>query len=680
MADHTRSSLLLIAALAGTVHAASEDFFDIPPEHLSQLKVTATSAFIETALESSATVSVVNRSDWERRGARALPDAVLHLPGVMLLQPPAGGKLIQVRSYDSTSLRGRATLIDNVPINTFAFGSEVFGNAELQLPVMESLELVRGPSSILYGSDAFHSALLLSTYRNHLPELSVSGELGSDNYRQAAVRGSTRLGDNHSLQTALSVSHQGDQGFHYDYVRIGDGSDRAERSGRYDAGTGVLRLEGARRSLQYHLQLLVDKTDAEQFPGGGMLTGDTRNHDIADHNAELWMVKGEVGASFARNWRWQVDGYYWENDYGQSYYLPTSEQATDFIEDKQQFLEFRYGSRARLTRTDLSLFGGRTQLALTGGIERAGVDRHDNERFRLDGTPLPRPMADYEGLDQRIDSLSLEGKTRWANGRYQLFYGGRYDDYSTFGDEFSPRVGAIWVPTPDLSFRLQYGTAFRAPNANELRGTNFVAGDDALQPETLESYELALAWSRGPWQFELVGFDNRWEDRILLVVDPSARTLGRRYTNIGESESQGAEFSVNYHRERWTVAFSSAYIENENRTTRVESSVFPNWMASFGLGYRWPQPRVELFWSNRLHESVTVGDQAVSPVALDDTGTYFRSDLVLRKQWTPRWESRLSVRNLFDRDNVWPSIVNSRGGIEDIGRQFSLELLYRALP
>lgn len=679
MADRFRSGLLLVAAIAGTVHAADEDFFDLPPEHLSQLKVTAASAFTETALDSSASVSVVNRAEWEKRGARTLPDAVMHLPGVMLLQPPAGGKLIQVRSYDSTSLRGRATLVDDVPINTFAFGSEVFSNAEIQLPVMDSLELVRGPSSILYGSDAFHSALLLSTYRSHLPELSISGELGSDDYATAAVRSSTQVGDNHTLQTALSATHQGNQQFEYEYAQIGGGFSTAERAGNYDAGTGLVRWEGSQEQLQYHLQLFVDKTDANEYPGGGTLTGDTRNHDIADHNSELWMVKGEVGSEFAQNWRWQLDGYYWENDYGQSYYLPTSAAATNFFQDTQQFLEFRYGSRARLTRTDWEFLNGSTQLALTGGVERAGVDDHDNERSLLNGTPLPTPPADYEGLDQRIDSLSLEGKTRWSDGRYQLLYGGRYDDYSTFGEEYSPRIGGIWVPTPDLSFRVQYGTAFRAPNANELRGTNFASGDEALQPETLESYELAMAWSRGSWQVELVGFDNTWDDRILLVQNPSAPLL-RSYTNIGESESNGVELSVNYHLERWTVAFSSSYIENENRTTQVESSVFPNWIASFAVGYRWPQQRIELFWSNRLHESVTVGDQALSRVELDETGTFFRSDLVLRKQWDARWESRVTVRNLFDRDNVWPSIVNSRGGIEDIGQQFSIEMLYRALP
>lgn len=670
-------ALCVGAAGIGSAAVAQEDFFDLPPEHLSKLKVTAASAFAETALDSSASVSVVSRADWERRGARNLPDAVMHLPGVMLMQPPAGGRLIQVRSYDSTALRGRATMVDGVPINTFAFGSEVFSNAELQLPVLDNLELVRGPSSILYGSDAFHSALLLSTYRNAAREFTLGGEVGRDSYRQLSMRATQPLADRHSLQVALAGAHQGDQDFEYEYSAIGGGSGSEKRSGRYDAFTGLLRWEGASGSVGYHLQLFVDKTDAEEFPGGGTLTGDTRNLDIADRNAELWMVKGQIGAPLGNGWSWSVDSYYWENDYGQSYYLPTSAAATLFFEDRQQFLEHRYGLRGRFMNSDL--LAGSTQLALSAGHEKAGVKDHENQRSLLNGMALPAPPADYNDLDQTIDSLSVEGKTRLGDGKFQLLYGGRFDDYSTFGGEFSPRVGAIWLPTPDMSVRAQYGSAFRAPNANELRGTNFVSGSDGLDAETLNTYELALALSQGRWQLELVGFNSRWEDRILLVQDPAA-ALGRRYTNAGESEARGVEMSAQYRHQQWRVELTGAYIENTNLDTDRDSSEFPNWMLGVGVGYRWPAQRLELFWSNRLHESVNVGDQAVASMRLEETGTFFRSDLTLRKQWGKRIETQLTLRNLFDRENIWPSIVNSRGGIEDIERQFAVEVIYRGLP
>lgn len=674
-----QSLLGLCAALASaSALAGSEDFFDLPPEHLSKLKITAASAFTESALDASATVSLVTRSDWERRGARNLPDAVMHLPGVMLLQPPAGGKLIQVRSYDSTSLRGRATLIDGVPINTFAFGSEVWSDAEMLLPVMDSLELVRGPSSILYGSDAFHSALLVSTYRNHLQDFQVSGEVGDKNYRQLALRGTQPLGDDHSLQMAVAAAHQGDQGYRYHYVTPDGEPASREREQSYDAFTGLLRWEGRGDTVSYHLQLFTDKSDAKEFPGGGRIGGDTRAYDTGDHNGELWMLKGAVQGELGGGWGWQWDNYYWRNDYGYSYYLPVPNTRL-FFEDDQQLLEHRWGSRLRLTRTDLEFLSGKTQLALSGGVEEAEIDDHDNRRRLIIPVPVAQPALDYSGLDQSINSLALEGKTQWQDGRWQLIYGGRYDDYSTFGSELSPRLGLIWMPSTDYSIKVLYGEAFRAPNANELQGTNFAAPNVDLKPETLESLELAFTFSRGHWQTEVVGFKNRWHDRILLTENPLV-PAGRYYTNRDESESKGLEATVAYVEERWRLELSGARINNRNLDTGVSTGVFPKWMVGLGAGYRWPAQRLELFWSNRVHENVNDGDKTFAVAPVKKAGTYFRSDLSLRQQWTDHWQGQLTLRNIFDRDNVWPSIVNSRGGVDDIPRQVSLEVEYRGLP
>lgn len=662
-------SLLSTCALAD-----SEDFFDLAPEHLAKLKITAASAFAESALDSSATVSVVSRPDWERRGARTLPDAVLHLPGVMLIAPPDGGLVVQVRSYDSSSIRGRATLIDGVPINTFAFGSEVFSNAEMQLPVMDNLELVRGPSSILYGSDAFHSALLLSTYRGTRPEFEISGEAGSRNYQRVAVRGTHQIGDDQSLQMAVSVAHQGNQGVEYPWQGADGSRHTSTREQSYHGGTGMLRFEGRGDAVGYHLELFTDQTSANEFPGAGTIFGNVRDHDVADRNSQLWMLKGELNGELAAGWNWQWDSYYWRNDYGQNYFLllpPSNPLAGAYSNEDQQILEHRYGSRLHLRRAELRFLEARTQLALSAGTERASIDDHQVTSLWNSNPP------NYKGLAQTINSVSLEGKTQWQDGRWQLIYGGRLDDYSTFGSQTSPRLGMIWMPTADYSVKALYGKAFRAPNANELRGTNFALGSEDLKPETLDSYELAFAHSRNNWLLEMVGFKTRWHDRIVLAGSP------RRYTNVGESESKGVELSAKYSGERWRVELSGSRIQNytiQSANLTAASDVFPKWMADIGFGYRWPTQRLELFWSNRIHENVKTGDQALAVQPLPRAGLYFRSDLTLRQQWNNSWQGQVTLRNIFDRDNAWPSIVNNFGGVPDIPRQISFELEYRGLP
>jgi outer membrane cobalamin receptor len=684
MAEYKFKKLTVVLGvlLSGIAAAESEDFLELPLEQLAKLRITGASAFAESQLDSSATVSVVERKDWEQRSARTVPDAVMHLPGVMLLSPPDGGLLIQVRSYDSTSLRGRATLVDGVPINTFAFGSEVFSNAEMQLPVMDKLELIRGPSSILYGSDAFHSALLLSTYRSTAPGFELSGEAGSRNYQRVAGRGTAAIDDTQSLQVAISAAHQGDQGDRYSYPAsafgaAGDASrDKSSRS-----GTGMLRWENRGDQLGYQLEVFTDQTSAEGFPGGGTLLLDVRDRDIAERNSHLWMVKGGVNGDLAAGWDWSWDNYYWRNDYGQSYFLFIPINNVNYTNEDQQIVEHRYGSRLNFKRADIKALNAVTQLSMAVGSERQTIDSHDvTSRVNVAFPTFPTP--DYAGLTQGINSISLEGKTQWRDGRYQLIYGGRVDDYSTFGSQYSPRLGAIWMPASDYSFKVLYGKAFRAPNANELRGTNFAIGDTDMKPETLDNYEVAFAREFEAGIVQLIGFKTRWHDRILNV--------NQVYSNGGESESRGVELSTKFNSGRWRFEVSGSRITNHTIDSSVprdcgcEPDMFPEWIADVGIGYRWPVQRLELFWTNRIHENVRSGDdtqhsKTMLLAQVGDAGLYYRSDISLQQQWGSSWQGRVALRNMFNRDNTWPSVVNSNNGIADIPRQISFEVEYRGL-
>lgn len=651
--------------------AATEDFFEFAPDQLAKLRVTAASAFAESELDSSATVSVVTRDDWQRRSARTLPDAVMHLPGVMLLEPPDGGQLIQVRSYDSTSLRGRATIVDGVPINTFAFGSEVFSNAEMQLPVMDSLELVRGPSSILYGSDAFHSALVLSTYHEAENKLEIEGQAASRNYQRVAARGTQTFDGNQSLQMAVSVAHQGNQGDQYTYPSS-NGAVTASRERNYQSGTGMVRWSGRGDAVGYQLELFTDQANANQYSGFGTLViNDVLDHDIADRFSHLWVLKGGLDGALGGGWDWQWDNYYWRNNYGQNYYLllPT----VGYSDENQQFVEHRYASHLSIKRADISTFNAKTQLAVTVGSERQVIDDHQviSKVYQVVAIPTP----DYSGLEQGIDSLSIEGKTQWQQGRYQVIYGGRIDDYSSFGSQTSPRAGAIWMPSNNYSVKAVYGQAFRAPNANELRGTNFATGDPNIKPETLDNYELTFAHTLNNGVVQLVGFKTRWHDRIVSV--------NQHYTNGGESESKGVELSAKFELDQWRFELSGARIANHTidsplRTCGCEPDMFPKWMTDIGIGYRWPGQRMELFWTNRIHSDVRTGDDTLKG-NVSDAGLYYRSDISLRQEWSSRWQTQIGMRNIFGRDNVWPSVVNSNNGIADIPRQISFDISYRGL-
>ena len=209
-----------------------------------------------------------------------------------------------------------------------------------------------------------------------------------------------------------------------------------------------------------------------ESPGAGTFLYDVRDHDIADRNSHLWMLKGDLDGQLG-SWDWRWDNYYWRNDYGQSYFLFLP--VVNFTNEDQQIVEHRYGSKLNFKRADIEFLNAKTQLAATVGSEQQAIDDHDVTT--LVPVVVPQiPTPDYAGLDQSINSMSLEGKTQWQDGRYQLIYGGRVDHYSTFGSETSPRIGFIWMPVSHYSVKALYGQAFRAPNANELLRNQFRAG------------------------------------------------------------------------------------------------------------------------------------------------------------------------------------------------------------
>lgn len=675
MRNRSLLTLSIVILSAGHAFADSEDVFDNSPEREVRLKITAASAFLESELDSSSTVSVVTRKDWESRGARVLPEAVSHLPGVMLLSPPAGGQLIQVRSYDSTSLRGRATIIDGVPINTFAFGSEVYSNAELQLPILDRLELVRGPSSVIYGSDAMHSAVILSTYSNRADHLEIAGGISSENLQNLAIRGTTIFSDSNSLHVAGSFSEQGDVNEKYSY-HSGTGYATAERDMSYRAGSGVVHFEHVDSNLSYNFEYLFDISKAKEYPGSGTALTDPLDRDLSDRDGNLQLIKAGITNALQQQWEVSWNNYYWLNHYGQNYWL--NAPIIGFSFEDQSFVEDRKGSKVTLTNPELTWGDTLTQLSVSVGYEQQRITDNDvtSQLYRV----FPIPTPDYSGLSRNIASASIEGKTAFASRTVQIIYGDRIDRYSSFGTEHSPRIGLVWMPTNEYSIKGVYGKAFRAPSANELLGTNYALGDPNLKPETIDNFELTLSKVNRHSATQLVAFDTIWDRRIIFITN--AQHLSQ-YAGVGKSEARGIELSHKMYLDNWRLELNGSRIINKTletspRACSCDPDMFPSWILNLGIGYHWAKPSIDIFWNNSMHNNVRTGDDTLrnSTANVEDAGFFYRSDLTISHDWNTRWNTSLVFLNIFDKKNTWPTLLNSRDGVRDTPFQIGINFNY----
>jgi len=666
----------LIGTLSSLIHAEekpnTETLWAMNIEQLLKVKITSASRFSESALTSPSSVSVIHRKDWERQGARRTSDAFQNVPGAIVLPIATGGNYIQVRGYGNRSVKGKATLLDDVPVNSFVYGTDVFSLDNFELAALEKIEVVRGPSSNLYGSDAFHSAVAYQTWRPDVSAAQSKLSTGSDDYYHSSLQNSQTLADDWLLGLVLAASKEGNQDSDFDFQPSGTNNvNTSQRTLNWDSQTAILHLiqdtlgdEGFRTSLYYA------NNDFDNFQGGGNAAFSSFDEDRGSHDGRLWMTRTSYRQTFSHELEFEAKLYYWQMTHSQEVLIPSP---LGTLLDSSEFEEDRTGI-SFILRQDLKAIA--THWSLESSYEQADIDQSKQSRRHLiSGASDNSHMVDYSGTGQENIGLSIDAKTALAS-QWHTVWGGRYDHFDTFGSAFSPRLGFIFQPVDTTAYKLMYSEAFRAPTAIELRGSSFAKGSSALEPEIMKNIELSVVHSVKQWDLEWSVFHNRWKDRI--VLEPFNQDgFTTQYLNSEESRSSGSEVTLKAQINQWLIQSNASYIFSKDQSTDQWISVFPKLIVNLGFGYSWPTQQFELFVNNRFHHKVNTGDQAVPPMPTSSAPNYFRTDMTLQKRYKENWKFGLALRNIFNRDNTLPSPANSFNGIPDLDFDAALTLTYQ---
>ena len=320
-------------------------------------------------------------------------------------------------------------------------------------------------------------------------------------------------------------------------------------------------------------------------------------------------------------------------------------------------------------------WGGEVQLSkpvsarhrLTGGAEV-------QDNYRLDQKNYDEAIY----LDDRRSGINwaLYAQDEYAAADNLILNAGvRYDHFDTFGGSTNPRLALIYSPKPSTTLKLLYGEAFRAPSPYEL-----YYGDDGitqkpnpdLGPETITTYEVVLEQALGTnTRLTLAGFHHRLDDLVNLVEDPSDGLLV--FTNIAEAESTGAELELERAWQSGVRAGASySYQQATDRETGEWLSNSPKHLAKLKL--RVPLVGDRLFTGVELR--YTGARRTVRGGEADD---YVVANFtVLAGQVADGLEVSASVYNVFDERYGHPGSEEHRQDIiEQDGRSFRLKLVYR---
>ncbi|NQY40789.1 MAG: TonB-dependent receptor [Henriciella sp.] len=469
----------------------------------------------QTETEIGSSVTIITAEDIDALGFDFAVDAIAAAPGVTVNSNGAFGGQASVR------IRGAATgqtlvLIDGIPVNDPTSPSGGFNFARVDTENIERIEVLKGPQSTLWGTDAIGGVVSITTKR---PDQGLGGSAFAEYGSFNTFRGGASVGNaNDAGDFRLAIT-----GTSSDGVSKADENNGNTEDDAYEALTlsakGGLNLGGDAR-----LSANVLWTDAEaefdSFVFGNQ--GNVGDGDELSETEELSANISLTGSLFEdRLENLLLIGYSDIDRQNFTNGIPSFGATGDRV-------LYRYQGTLGINETNTLAFG----------VEREETTSGD-EDTSIDGL-----FALYEW--QATDALTLTG-------------GFRVDDHNTFGTETTGRVAAAYNPNVQLTLRASWGQGFKAPTLFQLSGGGFAAPNPNLQPETSEAFDAGIDWRSKDGRFEagITVFDSDIEDLI------SFASTG--YFNEAQVKTRGIELAGRVVITDWlSVDANYAYIDAED--------------------------------------------------------------------------------------------------------------------
>lgn len=511
-----RNPLAALAAIGAGLVVPQAFAADDP---VDQIIVTGARTPMAAADVGSA-VTVITRNDIERRQVRYVTDLLRAVPGFAVSHTGVVGSQAQVRVRGSEA-NHVLVLVDGVRANDPATGDE-FRWEYLSTANIERIEIVRGPQSALWGSDAIGGVV-------HIVTRSGSAGSGAHAYVEAgsehtvnAAAGGSFAGDTWSV--GLGIERLTTDGFNI--ARSGDekddsSMDTATLSARIAPSDALTVTLGA-RSVEAYSQF-----DAVDF----LATGLPVDSDVASDTRQMYAHAGAVlGAADARV-RHRLGARYFDSD-------------------NQNLVAGQFDSS---TSSDRLTWSYQADIAVRDTRLSLAVEREDTRFSQRGAIVFDDPNQDQEThVTSAVADAHGPGKEALS-----WMVSLRFDDHSDFGDILTGRLSLAWSITDATILRAAIGTGQKTPTFIERFGffPQSFLGNEALRPEKSTSYDLGIEHSLETLRLQLNLFDQDLDDEINGFFCPNPapapctavnmeRPSSRRGAEVGAQWTPGDTLSV----------------------------------------------------------------------------------------------------------------------------------------
>ncbi|NEP59654.1 MAG: TonB-dependent hemoglobin/transferrin/lactoferrin family receptor [Symploca sp. SIO2G7] len=662
-----------------------------------------------------ATVTVFELEDIEFYQSQDLRDLLRYEPGVSVRNNLRYG----LQDVNIRGIEGNRVLfqLDNIRLpERFEFGPFNIGRGDyVDLATVQAVEVLRGPASTLYGSDALggvvsfrslEAADLLEPGDDFALELDstyTSSSGGFDNFIRIGTR-------NEELESALVFSRRDSR--EVDTFASSDLTDGRDREGNTFYGN-IKYLLNDTSSLSFIAEDFNRSTQTETKPANlstflgqqdfieKILVDRTRfsltyEYDDPDSPSFIQYARAQIFSQESTETERNL-----ENRLSQG--IPV------FRDTENKFIADSYGGDVQL-QSDFTT--GNVNHRLTYGVDISTTfNARPRDRSQTDLTtgittnvipPDIFPVKDFPDGDTL--RLGIYVQDEIEIGPFDLIAGLRFDhydldtspdlDFARNGAEsadlnesaLSPHIALQYEATPELSFYGQYARGFRAPLYSEINSgfTNTTGrffkyrtiSNPDLEPETSNSFELGLRGNYDNFDFGLTGFYNTYDNFIstfesagtecLLDVSPcpgfgpngTAVVNIFQTQNIGEAEIYGVEFGGQYRMGDFSLIASLAWAEGNDTSgdDNIPLRTVDPFEAVVGLRYLDPSDK----WRAELIGTFVGEPRLPDDATTFDPSAYVTVDLVGAYQFTPKFAMDFGVYNIFNEKYFIYSDVRNR--------------------
>ncbi len=551
--------------LAGPGVVAAE----LGSERVDEIVVTATSSALRLR-DAPASMSVISREALRERPVRDILDAVREVPGVTLSSAAFTRKRINIRGMDSTHT---LFLVDGRRVSASA---DLIAHSDFELgwiptEAIERIEVVRGPMSALYGSEALGGVVNVIT-RPVTDEWDSSASFsygepagsGGEEYQAGLTAGGPLVADRLGLRFFV---------------------DRTDRSSTPAADDPALSAIEARRATSAGGTLSWTPSSGQRVDFSYQRAEDVRRRDARTPGPPQAAVEYEFRDDVTRE---QIDVRY-------------SGEFELFSLDGGAY-------RARLDRKNRRSEGLTPSLPqkLTDDVVDAtiGMEFADRHHVLAGGEWRRETLNDgtlVETGSERVQvrSLFVQDRIRIVGDDLTLTLGIRLDDHQRFGSELSPRAYVVWHANPVLTLRGGYGEGFKAPTLKQLStqfstfgGGGFfeITGNPDLQPETSRTFELGFLAELERVRLEATAFENRMRDLVQTFCIDNCGIRGqerRTYVNVAEARIRGIETGIGFDLGRnFDFSANYTYLDARDRSTKARLAERPQHSFNARLGWQ----------------------------------------------------------------------------------------------